>query len=98
MQSNIDNQVTGFFRFTDLGSLVSAMVSAVIVVAALASLLYLIQGGLNWITSGGDKGKLETAQKHITNAIIGLVIIVASFAIFLTVKSFLGLDQAITTP
>ena len=97
MQSNIDYQVTGFFRFTDLGSLVSAMVTAVIVIGALAALIYLVQAGLHWITSGGDPKKLDETQKQITNAIIGLIIVVAAYAIFVVIKSFLGLDEAIRT-
>lgn len=97
MQSKIGQEVQGFFFFKDIGSLISSMINAVIIVAAIAALIYLVSAGLSWITSGGDKAKTEAAQKQITNAIIGLVLVVAAFAIFVTLKTFLGLDEAITT-
>lgn len=95
--SNIGGQVEDFFQFTDLGSLITAMINAVIIIGAIAALIYLVSAGLNWITSGGDKAKTESAQKQITNAIIGLIILVAAFAIFNTLITFLGIDEAIIT-
>lgn len=41
----------------------------------------LVQGGIKWITSSGDEKKLATARSQITNGIIGLVIILSSWAI-----------------
>ena len=40
---------------TDLGSFVSKSISAVILVAGLATFMYLVYGGLSWIMAGGDK-------------------------------------------
>jgi len=93
--SDIDSQVTGFFAYTNVGDLISAFVTAAIVIGALATLLYFILGGINWITSGGDTQKVESAQKHLTNALIGLVILVAAYAIFTVVKAFLGIGDEI---
>jgi hypothetical protein len=44
-------------------------------------LIYILYAGFLWMTAGGDKGKVETATAMIRNAIIGLVIIVAAYAI-----------------
>lgn len=41
----------------------------------------LVQGGIKWITSNGDEKKLTIARSQITNGIIGLVIILSSWAI-----------------
>ena len=49
--SDIDSQVTGFFAYSNVGDLVSNLVTTAIVVGALATLVYLIIGGINWITS-----------------------------------------------
>lgn len=98
MESNIGSEAQDFFAFTDIGTLMPRLIDAAIIAGALAALIYFIMGGITWITSGGDAKKTEEAQKHLTNAVIGLVIVVAAFAIFQVVKSFLGLDQAITTP
>jgi cbb3-type cytochrome oxidase subunit 3 len=45
-------------------------------------------GGIKWISSGGDKQKLEEARGTITNALIGLIILLALFAIIGLVGTF----------
>lgn len=42
---------------------------------------YLLYAGFLWMTSGGESEKADQAKTMIRNAIIGLVIIVASYAI-----------------
>lgn len=60
--------------------------------AAILVLAFLIWGGIEWITSAGDKSKAESARNRITSAIVGLVILAAATAIFLVVEQFLGID------
>lgn len=79
---------------TDLGSFVSKSFSAVILVAGLATFMYLIYGGLSWIMAGGDKGKLEEARAKITNGIVGLAIVASAWAIYLLVDYFFGIGIA----
>lgn len=81
------------FAVSNIGSLIKGLVNASIVIGALAAFIFLILGGFQWITSGGDKTKTEEAQKKITNAVIGLVIIAAAYAIINVVTSFLGLGD-----
>lgn len=44
-------------------------------------LVYLLYAGFLWMTAGGDTKKVDTARTMISQAIIGLIIIVAAFAI-----------------
>jgi len=81
------------YAVSSIGNLISGLVNAAVVIGALAAFLYLVLGGFQWITSGGDKAKTEEAQKKITNAIIGLVIIAAAYAIITVVTQFLGLGD-----
>lgn len=97
MQTNIRSQAGNFFAFKTIGELSSRLIDAFIILSALAFLIYLIIGGFQWITSGGDKTKVEQAQKHITNGLTGLIIVVAAYAIFILIKNFLGLNQALPT-
>lgn len=62
--------------------LVKALVNLVFVVAAALTFFYLIFGAINWITSGGDKGKVEAARNKITAAVIGLLILAATWGVF----------------
>ncbi len=75
---------------TNIGSLINGALSFIMVIAALLVFLYLILGGIEWITSGGDKGKTENARNKITAAVIGLIILAASYAILLIILNFLG--------
>ena len=78
----------------DLGTFVSKSFNAILLVAALATFLYLIYGGIEWITSGGDKGKIEEARNKITSGIVGLAIVASAWAVFLLVTYFFGINIA----
>lgn len=52
-----------------------------LILCVIFSLIYMVIGGMQWITSGGDKTKLEAARKRITYAIIGLIVALMSFLI-----------------
>lgn len=64
----------------------------IIIVGGLAFLLYFLWGGLNWIMAGGDKGKLEESKGKITQGLIGLALLAASYVIVKFLESALGLD------
>ena len=68
------------------------IMSAVMTLAAVLVFGFLIWGAIEWITSGGDSGKLEKARNRIGNAVIGLIILAAATAIFLLLEGFLGID------
>lgn len=76
--------------FTDIGELITKALNFVMVFAALLVFMYLIWGGIEWITSGGDKSKTESARNRITAAVVGLIVLAASWAILMLVLSFLG--------
>lgn len=63
-----------------------------IIVGGLAFLLYFLWGGLQWILAGGDKGKIDEARGKITQGLIGLAILAASYVIIKFLQSALGLD------
>lgn len=75
---------------TDFGGLLNGLISFVMIIAAILVFLYLIWGGIEWITSGGDKGKTESARNKITAAVIGLIVVAASYAILTLALNFLG--------
>lgn len=78
----------------DLGTFVSGIAGAGLAIAAVAFLVFLIYGGIRWILSNGDKGKLEEARGTITQGFLGLAVTAAAWAIFLLVNYFLGLGLA----
>lgn len=44
-------------------------------------LIYILYAGFLWMTAGGDETKVKTSLAMIKNAIIGLIIVVAAYAI-----------------
>jgi hypothetical protein len=73
------------------GLLINQILSIVLVIGVIAVLFYLIVGSVEWITSGGDKGKAEKARDKMTQAVIGLVILVSVFAIMMFIQQLLGI-------
>lgn len=64
----------------------------IIIVGGLAFLLYFLWGGLNWIMAGGDKGKLDESRAKITQGLVGLALLAASYVIVKFIESAIGLD------
>lgn len=75
--------ITGFIIDTDTGLTDVAMnvVKWIILLAGLIAVVYLIWGGLLYITAGGDAEKATKGRTAIINAIIGIVIILLAFVI-----------------
>ena len=72
--------------------LISNVLVVLTVVAGISFTLYFLLGGLNWITAGGDKGKIDKAKGMMTNGAIGLIVIVVSYSITWIVGKALGLN------
>jgi len=77
----------------NLGSIITTLLSAVMAIAALATFGYLMWGSVEWIMSGGEKGKAEQARTKITTAVIGLFVLAATYAIFRLVLQILGFES-----
>jgi len=66
-------------------------VTVLFIAISLASLFFLIWGGIQWITSGGDKTKIEAARNRLVYALIGLIIAFLAFFILNLIGTFLGI-------
>ncbi len=66
---------------------------AVVWVIAIAFLAY---GGLLFITSAGDKNKAEAAKGALTNALIGIAIILSINVIVSLIGNIFGGSQTVT--
>lgn len=64
-----------------LGELVAKVIEYAIMLSGLAFVLLLILGGLQYLTSAGSSEGAQKANRTMLNAIIGLGIVVASYAI-----------------
>jgi amino acid transporter len=63
-----------------------------IMLGALLLIVYFIWAAYEWFTSGGDPEKLKNARSRMMNATIGLLLLVASFAIISLLQNLFGFD------
>lgn len=84
---NVPNSVkeaNGCFKNANkdgLPDVVITIINAVIGVLGLVAVVFIIIGGISYMTSSGEAAKIEKAKKTILYAVIGLGVCVLSFAI-----------------
>lgn len=64
-----------------VGDIFKNAYTILLIITVVLSIVFIIFGGIQWITSGGDKGKVDAARKKVTWAVIGLIVAFASFLI-----------------
>lgn len=67
------------------------ILGAIMIIASLMLLLYLLWGGISWISAGGDASKIQKARDQMTQAVIGIIVLSSTLAIFMLVQNFLGI-------
>ena len=78
----------------ELPSIIENILEAIIIILGTVAVIFVIIGGVNYMTSSGDTGKLEKAKKTILYACIGLVICVLSFIIVnWTISAIKGAEE-----
>ena len=65
----------------DLASIVGVVIQAFLSLLGVLFLVYMLYGGYNWMVAQGDEDKVKKAKETIQRAIIGLIIIIAAYAI-----------------
>jgi lysylphosphatidylglycerol synthetase-like protein (DUF2156 family) len=65
----------------NLIEIILSIVGVALSILGVIFLVLIIYAGYNYMIAGGDEGKVETAKQTITRAVIGLVIVLISFAI-----------------
>lgn len=74
----------------NIPELIGVVVSIILGFLGIVFFLLVFYSGIIWMTARGDEGKIDDAKKTIEAAIIGLVIIMAAYAITRSVFASLG--------
>lgn len=84
---------TDFANLTTItiGSIVQGVITFALIAAALIFFFILVLGGIKWIMSEGDEAKVKSARDQVQNALIGLVITFAAWAILKLIENVFGL-------
>lgn len=78
-----------------LPGVITSILYSIIAVSGIIAVIFIIVGGVNYMSSSGDSGKTEKAKKTILYAVIGLAICALSFAIVnFTINHILDYEQS----
>lgn len=66
----------------DVKDTILTIINWVIYAAGAIAIVYLIYGGILYITAGGDAEKASKGKTALINAIIGIIVVFLSLAIF----------------
>lgn len=66
---------------TSIDEVVVNIINGIVGILSLVSVIFIVVGGVNYMASAGDAGKIAKAKSTILYAVIGLVICVLAFAI-----------------
>ena len=106
-QADIGDQFFGNFirgssgnslkSLTGIGSLVTLFLNIAFVIAGLILLFFFVMGGIGMIASAGksDPQQLEQAQKTLTSAVIGFIVVFASYWIVKLIGGLIGMPNII---
>lgn len=86
----VDTAAGGVPTIQCLEKVFERVVQAALALSGVALFVMLVVGGYHFLLSGGDQKKLEAARGTLTNAVIGLVVIVAAYLIIRTVQLLTG--------
>lgn len=67
-------------------------IEVLLVIALILSLGFLILAGIQWITSGGNKEKVQKAHDALIYAIVGLVIVFLAFLLVRFIGAFFNVS------
>lgn len=80
---------------TDVSVFLGRVINLFILVMALFMLMYMLWGAFDWITSSGEKEKMDKARDKITQAVLGMFVAIVVLTIFnVLVGPIFGLTEA----
>jgi hypothetical protein len=96
-ETNVAGTITGYMYSNLLPRYIRTLYDYGLMIAGILAAIVLMGGGLIWLTSGGDSGKVTQAKELITGSISGLVILLAAWIILNTINPDLINLKAVKT-
>tara|TARA_Y100000310_G_C20524828_1_gene735485 strand:+ start:298 stop:702 length:405 start_codon:yes stop_codon:yes gene_type:complete len=85
-------------KLSDINNILPNLITTVLAIAGVVFLIFLIIGGIQWMTAGGDQEAITKAKSRLTNAVIGIVIVFSAWAILNLVNYFFGINNTSSSP
>jgi hypothetical protein len=77
----IGGEIEGGALESDLPTLVGGIINALLGILGIVFVILVVYAGFLYLTAGGEDDKVKKAKKLLTQSVIGLIIIVAAYAI-----------------
>ena len=90
---NLESGQKGFLtEITDIGKLVSIIVSNAMVIAGIILLFYMVFGGISMIAGAGNQNpeQVGKGRQAVTSALIGFIIVFAAYWIVQLIEVLTG--------
>ena len=79
-----------------LAQIVMSVIGWALTFLGLVTIIVLLFGAIKYVTSSGDPKAIQGAQKTMTYAVIGALVVILSFLLIQAVTNALGLPNIIT--
>jgi uncharacterized membrane protein YjgN (DUF898 family) len=86
---------TGLASKGTLSDLISEVLKILLTLAGIVAVILIIIGGFQYMTAGGNEEQAEKGRKALTNAVIGLVIVMLSYVIVAVISNTLTTTNVI---
>lgn len=83
-------QGAGYNTTATFATIVSKVLTVVLELMGVIFLVLGVYGGYSWMTAGGNEETVNKAKQTITNAIIGMIVVLAAYAISRFVVKAIG--------
>lgn len=89
----LTNEITAISTFVNI---LSNIIGVMTIIAVIWFTFVLFTGAIGWLASGGDKTKLQNAQKQITTGIIGLILVLSATFLIDLIGSLIGIPNILS--
>ena len=73
-------------------NIISNVLGTLTVIGAILFIIYFLWGSVDWITSGGDSGKVTSARNKMVQGAIGLIVLVLAYGLIGLIGTIVGVD------
>lgn len=84
-----ESYINVWFCIPTLGDLIGNLIRIIFFIAGLMALFMLLLGAFEWVASGGDEKKLQSARTRIISAVVGLVVMVAVMTLVILIEQII---------
>ncbi len=83
------NEAYGDTQSVDVSITIGKIVGAILSFVGVIFLILMIYGGFTWMMARGNEQEVAKAKEIITNAVIGLIVVLSAYAITAYIGNFL---------